>query len=97
MTLYVPPQPPDPFNLIDGNALELILSGRPFTPDKHTATTYRIKERLRGSASRVNYGAEHLIAIRTFKGTPKLGVYRYDGRGEQPAELLVSFRLERVR
>lgn len=97
MTLYRPPQPPDPFNIIDGNALELILSGRPFQPTQGTATTYRIRERLSGSQSRVDYGAEHLIAIRRWKGESKLGVYRYDERGELPAELLVSFRLERIR
>lgn len=84
-----------PFQIIDGNALELILSGRPFQPEPTLGTVYRTRERLRGSASRVNYGAEHLIAIRNWLGVHKLGVYRYDE--EKPAELLVSFRLERVR
>lgn len=88
---------PQPFQVIDGNALELILSGRPFQPEQGSKTVYRTRERLRGSKSRINYSAEHLMAIRTHKGVHKLGVYHYDERGEVPAELLLAMRLERVR
>ena len=87
---------PAPFQVIDGNVLELVLSGRPFQPEQGMSTMYRTKERLRGSKSRIDYGTSHLMAIRHFNGQDKLGIYRYDERGEKPAELLAAFRLERV-
>ena len=85
-----------PFQVIDGNALELILSGRPFQPEQGVQTVYRTRERLRGSKSRINYGAEHLMAIRTHNGETALGIYEHDEKGEKPAELLASFRLQRM-
>ena len=97
MTLLLPHQPAAPFQVIDGNALDLILAGRPFQPEQGARSVYRIKERLRGSKSRVSPATDHIIAIRQHQGMHKLGVYQYDEHGEKPAELLVSFRLERVR
>lgn len=99
MTLLLPPQrkQPAPFQVVDGNTLELVLSGRPFQPEQGFATMYRTRERLRGSKSNIDFAREHFMAIRHHHGQHKLGIYRYDETGQKPAELLAAFRLERVR